>query len=243
LLPVLDELLPVQDESQNTQTSQFSFSNFVNTELLGSQPETTEQEQPPVEEEEKKKKSKAELLRTRLRFGYYKVETNQVSKRGSEVISTWETSSSYSTVASTSMPITSSVESTTSHGVPDITLSPVHRDAQPIFVKANLDPFRPIGKLTPAPVLLPTAVSSRMNYDYHLPSSPPQAISPEQLMSPVRQKANYRTPVPKRIRTDEEPGEDTVPNRLQSRFQEGDLTSSAVKGNAANGLLQLSHGR
>jgi hypothetical protein len=127
--------------------------------------------------------------------------------------------------------------------VPTITHSPAQRDAQPVFVEANLDPFRPIGKLTPAPVLLPTAVSSRMNYDYHLPSSPPQAISPEQLMSPVRQEPSYRTPVPKRIRTDEKIGEDASSSRLQSRFQEGDLTSSAVKGSAANGLLQLSHGR
>jgi hypothetical protein len=232
------EVLPAGANSQNTQTSEYSFSNFINTELLGSQTENAEQEKPPAPVEEAKK-SRAELLRTRLRFGYYKVETNQVDKRGSEVISTWESSSPESNDASMSAPITSSVESAKSHRVPNITLSPVRRDAHPVFVEANLDPFRPIGKLTPAPVLLPTAVSSRMNYDYHLPSSPPQAaspqhVSPEQLMSPVRQK---------RRRTEEAAEEETVQGRLQSRLQEGDLTSSAVKGNAANGLLQLSHAR
>ncbi|KAF2676105.1 hypothetical protein K458DRAFT_447656 [Lentithecium fluviatile CBS 122367] len=238
------EALPVIEDSQDTQTSQASFSNLVDYSLCdASQKETLERPLAPVEEE---KRSKAELLRTRLRFGYYKVETNQATKRGSEVISKWE--SSFSTDASTSMPLTSSSESAASQAVPSITLSSAHRDAQPVFVKVNLDPFRPIGKLTPAPVLLPTAVSSRMNYDYHMPSSPPQAISPEELMSPVLQKANYTTPVPKRIRTEEDQAqgdekEETVHDKWQSRFQEGDLTSSAVKGNAANGLLELSHGR
>lgn len=228
------------DDSQDTQGSQFSISKFFDLNGAGcSQPEPVEEQ--PLVEEEKPQKSRAELLRTRLRFGYYKLETNQVAKRGSDVISTWESSCASFSDASTALPLASSTDSAASHGGPNKTQSPARSETQPVFVKANLDPFRPIGKLTPAPVLLPTAVSSRMNYEYQMHSSPPQAVSPEQLMSPVRQPASYQTPASKRIRV-EGGVEQTAQDRLHSRFQEGDLTSSVVKGNAANGLLKLSHG-
>jgi hypothetical protein len=209
------------ENSQDTQGSQVSLSNYVDFSLCASQTETVEQPPQPVQEEEKK--SRAELLRTRLRFGYYKVETNQASKRGSEVISRWE-SSFTSTDVSTSMPLTSSSESASSQAIPRITLSPVRLDAQPVFVKANLDPFRPVGKLTPAPILLPTAVSSRMAYDYQMPSSPPQAASPDQLMSPAKQESSHGTPMSKRERSEKEQGE-AVHDSLQARLEEGDLTS------------------
>lgn len=247
--PEPDGLLEVAN-SQDTQASKESFSMFVNYGACESQ--NSDQPQPPAVEE---KKSRVDLLRTRLGFGMYKVKTKQIATSGSEIIANYEAlSSSTATDVSASTAITSSAESTTEHTVPSIALSPARRDPQPVFIEANLDPFRPIGKLTPAPVLLPTAVSSRLIQDYYMPSSPPQVVSPEQLNSPVRQKSSYRTPVPKRVRTDEvleeeeeEDREETVEERLlrlqEKRFQQGDLTSSVVKGNAAKGLLELMAGK
>lgn len=242
---------PDIENSQDTQASKESFSAFINYGACASQPTDHSQPQPPLEEA---KKSRAEILRARLGLGIYKVKTNQVSKRGLDIISSWEATSSLETAsASISTAVTSSAESIP-QPLPSFTLSPAPQDSQPVFVKANLDPFRPIGKLTPAPVLLPTAVSSRMLHDYHMPSSPPQAVSPEQLMSPAKKEASYTTPVPKRTKLDgersegedeaeEEEREDTVEERLQKRFREGDLTSSAVKGHAAKGLMELMAGK
>lgn len=234
----------------NSQASQQSFSNFVDWKECETQPS----DQPPAVEE-KKRTTRADMLRLRLGFAGYKVKTNQVDKKGSEILSTWESSSmselkslNASTSATTTM--TSSFESNT---IPSITLSPAQHEVT--HVKANLDPGRPIPKLSGGPVLLPTAYSSRMIHDYNMPSSPPDAtlpkcVSPEQVMSPTQ--PTYRTPIPKRRREEDEGTADeeielTVEERLQrqreKRFELGDLTSSVVKGNAAKGLLELMAGR
>lgn len=196
------------------------------------------------------KKSRAELLRTRLGFGIYKVKTNQIAKSGSDIISSWETSYYDPTDASTPMVMPSFDGSRDAYQVPDITISSAKRDPQPVFIKANLDPFRPIGnwKLTPAPILLPTATSSRILHDYDMPSSPPHVVSPEQLRSPVKQRLDYATPVnqsPKSDRAEQDFSDGSAQSGLRKlqRFQEGDLSSSAVKGNAAKGLMQLMAGK
>ncbi|KAF1971328.1 hypothetical protein BU23DRAFT_471498 [Bimuria novae-zelandiae CBS 107.79] len=202
--------------SQDTQGSQNSFSALINYDLCASQnsvqapPSCAPSLPAPVEE----KKSRAELLRTRLGFGIYKVKTNQVQKRSTEIISTWESSFSEATDASTSMAVTSSGESKDAHHVPNINVSPVRRDPQPVFIKANLDPLRPIGnlKLTPAP---------RLNY-----------------ATPVNQ-----SPRSERGDSDSREGSAQSGLRKMQRFQEGELTSSAVKGNAAKGLMQLMAGK
>ncbi|KAJ4304668.1 hypothetical protein N0V90_000195 [Kalmusia sp. IMI 367209] len=242
---------PEPDPSQDAQGSQSSFSAFINYGACASQNSVQAPPSPPTLVEEEKK-SRAELLRTRLGFGIYKVKTNQVGKSETDIIAHWESSFSGPTDA-TSMAVTSSRDSETYHQIPNPSASPAHRDPQPVFIKANLDPFRPIGnlKLTPAPVLLPTATSSRILHDYQMPSSPPQAISPEQLMSPVKQMASYSTPVHQRPRMETERDEDDDERdgsaqdglRRMQRFQEGELTSSAVKGNAAKGLMQLMAGK
>ncbi|KAJ4360721.1 uncharacterized protein N0V89_001288 [Didymosphaeria variabile] len=239
--------------SQDTQGTNNSFSALIDFDLCASQnsvqaPASRAPSPPsPVLEENN---SRADLLRTRLCFGIYKVKTNQVTKSGSDIISTWESSFYHATDASTSMAITSFDGSKDVHQVPDITISSARRDHQPVFVKANLDPFRPIGnlKLTPAPVLLPTATSSRILHDYDMPSSPPQVISPEQLRSPVKQRLDYATPVnqsPRSERAEDDVGDGSAQSGLRKlqRFQEGELTSSAVKGNAAKGLMQLMAGK
>jgi hypothetical protein len=247
------EPMPDAINSQDTQGTNTSFSALVDYDLCASQhivqpaPSRAPSPPSPVVEE---KKSRAELLRTRLGFGIYKVKTNQVAKSGTDIISTWESSYYEPTDASTSIAIPSFDGSKDAHRVPDVAISSTRRDPQPVFIKANLDPLRPIGnlKLTPAPILLPTATSSRILHDYDMPSSPPQDGSPEQLRSPVKQRLDYATPVdqsPRSERAENELSDGSAQSGLRKlqRFQEGELTSSAVKGNAAKGLMQLMAGK
>lgn len=215
----------------------------------------------PIVEE---KRSRAELLRTRLKFGLYKVKTNQASKSGVEIISSFEASASQSSNTpnmSSSSGAASSAQSVGAQNVPNITISSPHRE--PVFVKANLDPFRPIGKLGQPPIQFAapidgSRISSRMIESDELTSSPPraslpQSVSPDQLMSPVRQSSAYNTPTIQQTRLGEhdeediESGVNTAHQRLQhlkqQSYQESELNSSAVQGNAAKGLLKLSGGR
>lgn len=259
---------PEPEYMPDSQRSNQSFSDLLNYELCASQkseqaiaPEPAHTVIPaPVVVEEKK--SRAEQLRTRLKFGMYKMKTNQIGKRDADIISTYEITSSDSSDAyntSRTAAIGSFDDAAATPRVPNITISSPKRVQGPVFVKANLDPFRAIGKLGAAPVqFLPpkegTSISSRMLHSYDLSSSPPtadlpQSVSPDQLMSPIRQAANYRTPTMSRIRMghgDEDDIEDaqvTPHQRLQrlkqQHYLESDLTSSAVKGNAAKGLLEL----
>jgi hypothetical protein len=251
----------------DSQISNQSFSDFVNYGLCASQ--KSQHDPPPTSTASaipqaapsppaQGKKSRAQLLRTRLNFATYKVKTNQVSKRGADIISTWEIHTSSSPDAPAASMLASFAES--EHRVPDITVSSPRRD--PVFVKANLDPFRPVSALGPAPVQFqpPTEaapVCSRMIHDYHTGpgSSPPaallQSVSPEQLMS---SRTGYTTPTPKRIHqhygqdagAGAEGGESKHDRlqRLKGRaYEDSDLANNAVKGNAAKGLMELMSGR
>jgi hypothetical protein len=249
--------------SQESQASQISISQFFDFDsgIVEPAKETTAElkrelgsetvRKPAVESqmellvEPPRKKSRMELLRMNLGLGMYKVKTNQVSKRGKDIISTWETttSSKSSMDTSSSLALTTSTDSTTSQAISAV--KSVSKDAFRSY-SANLDPGRPVGRLQLAgdglaPVLpqAKVGISSHMLYD---PSSPPTSISPEQLMSPVRAVSNYKTPVPQVIRTIDgdyvDEGEATEVERLHG-FEEGELTSAAVKGDAARGLLGL----
>jgi hypothetical protein len=95
-----------------------------------------------------------------------------------------------------------------------------------------------------------------MIHDYHPGSSPPgtslHSVSPEQLMSSKRE-VGYTTPTSKRTQSGElEYGQDagagaeggeSKHDRLQrlrgQAFQDSDLANNAVKGNAAEGLIEL----
>lgn len=259
---------PLQDSQKSNQ----SFSDLLNYEMCASQKsehgiaiETAPTSIPalapaPVfttSEDTTSKKSRAEQLRTRLKFGLYKVKTNQVNKRDADIISTFEACSSFTSDAlhaSRSTAMTSSGESLGSYRVPDITVSAPRWDQGPTFVKANLDPFRPIGKLGAAPVqFLPPQdsanVSSRMLHAYELSSSPPDiqlpnSLSPGQLMSPVRSTPQYTHRLGELDTADLE----SEPHQRLQRLKElsyarGELATSAGQGNAAEGLLELMHAR
>ncbi|KAF2738798.1 hypothetical protein EJ04DRAFT_573622 [Polyplosphaeria fusca] len=257
--PEVEDDLPV---SQQTSASKDSFSNFLDFEACASQQSVTEQIPHPAPVEEKK--SRAELLRLRLGFGYYKVKTAQVDKSSSEILESWTSTSDASLLNSTSTAISSTNSFTAAHAVPSVVVSPPRRDSVS-HVVANIDPSSKFPKLIGGPVLLPTAYSSRKIYEYQMPSSPPGSgrmapttCSPQQLQSPTRTTANYRTPVLKRMRTAEEEAysdeemdmEETVEARLERIKEEKryrsdvpELTSSVVKKSAAHGLLELMSGR
>lgn len=248
---------------QASQKSNQSFSDFLNYEMCASQRSDPGKEQerpaalapaPPVTET--KTKSRAEQLRTRLKFGLYKVKTNQVNKRDVDIIAPYEASALYSSNtinASKSTATTYSSESQGTGCVPNITISSPQRDQGPVFVKANLDPFRAISKLGPAPVqfaLPPSGMSSsRTLQQYEITSSPPavelpKSATPEQLMSPVRQGDHYQMIAGSGMRNDGYRAGESARERLQRLKQEqytgeGLLNSIGVQGDAAEGLLQL----
>lgn len=259
-----DTVSPSPPPMQNSQNSQQSFSELLNYDLCASQKSefalAGERAAPTSAPTIDGTKSRAERLRTRLRFATYKVKTNQATKSGDDIISTFEATEAHSSNpldASTSTAATSSAESFVSQLVPNITISSPRRE--PVFVKANLDPFRPIGKLGMPPVqfavpLDGSRISSRPVQAYDLSSPPPdaavpQSVSPHQLTSPVKLRPSYTTPTAAKFRIGEhddadiEHGADAAHRRLQQlkeqRYQQSDLTSSAVKGSAAEGLLEL----
>lgn len=237
----------LEPQSQPFPDSQKSFSEFLDYGLCASQqsehgvsvpaPKSLPKAAPKTPTSAPAPKSRAQLLRTRLTFAKYKVRTNQVSKPATEVLSDYELSSSPDALRTSgssthTIAATTSAEylSTPAQRVPNITISSPSR--HPVFVKANLDPFRPIGTLGAAPVHFAppthsTGVESRTVDGYEVRSSPPvQSVSPAALTSPLR-------------------GEESKHERLQ-RLKEQQWRESSGQGNAGNaakGLLELMSGR
>ncbi|KAF3006595.1 hypothetical protein E8E13_007128 [Curvularia kusanoi] len=233
-----------EPQSQPFPDSQKSFSEFLDYGLCASQQSEHGVAVPAPKSAPKSKptpktptsasatKSRAQLLRTRLTFAKYKVRTNQVSKPSHEVLSDYELSSSPDALRTSAY--TSSAEllaPAAVQRVPDITISSPSR--HPVFVRANLDPFRPIGALGQPPVSFapPTensAVEHRVIEGYEVGSSPPvQSVSPAALMSPTR-------------------GEESKHERLQRLKEQQWRENSGATGNAGNaakGLMELMSGR
>ena len=157
--------------------------------------------------------SHAELLKLRLRMAMYKVRTNQVDVPFTDLRVPEHTKVS---------------KSSTAQAVEEA-VAQLRQEA----MEVNARQSTAILKLLPAPVLKPTAYSSRMVYETNIPSSPPVSLSPDKLPSaptsvftPQKDLAQYGTP-----RRSVE--------RL--RMPPEELTSSAVKGRVAEGLLGLRH--
>lgn len=153
----------------------------------------------------------AELLKLRLRVAMYKVRTNQVGIPFDELEVDDEVESPKSHNGRNLFP---HCINTTDESIEDL-VAARKREAQ----STTLTGLAPVPKLLPGPLLLPTAYSSHMIYQdpTTLPSSPPVACSPERSTSILR---------------------DHTPAK-PSRLEEQDLTSSAVKGHVAEGLLGL----
>jgi len=96
-------------------------------------------------------------------------------------------------------------------------------------------------KLLPAPVLRPTAYSARTVTQSQIPSSPPS--SPESNPEKVAREEVFRTPALPRhstaLRQINSPPDSQEGESRETYTEEDNLTSSAVRGKAAIGLLGL----
>lgn len=154
---------------------------------------------------------RAENLRLRLRLAHFKVKTNQIQIPLSQLrISTERELSS---------------QSQESAATPDE------------------EPSLPKLKLLPAPILRPTAYSTRTISKPQILSSPPSSAenSPGKSAGDdvFRTPALPRHPARNTLRQTSSPP-DSAERILRKRYDEDDdLTSSAIRGNAAIGLLGL----
>lgn len=157
--------------------------------------------------------SKAELLKLRLRVAMYKVRTNQVAVPFPELHVESDAS-----------------RNSTQQAIEDA-VAQLRKEAQEVLAREPSQPSYPT--LLPAPVLQPTAYSSRMIYDANLHSSPPTSKTLNRLPMTIA----TATPLRAMWRTDSPP---TSAQRL-FRPSEQELTSSVVKGRVAEGLLGLKY--
>ncbi|KAK3674631.1 hypothetical protein LTR78_005353 [Recurvomyces mirabilis] len=153
--------------------------------------------------------SKSEMLKLRLRVAIYKVRTNQIDIPFHQL----KVESSLKEVRASSKAVEEAV-------------AELRREAQARMPSQGL----PVPKLLPAPVLLPTACSSRMIYGPALPSSPPDLLPTDRLRSADDELSGcdhrYYRDHPR-----------SPERRLHQ--DEAELTSSVVKGRVAEGLIGL----
>jgi len=152
--------------------------------------------------------SRAEMLKLRLRVAMYKVRTNQVDVPFDRLHVEGERDK----------------RKTTSEAVEEA-VAQLKREAQEEESISHADQAFP--KLLPAPVLTPTAYSSRMIYEQVLPSSPPAS----KLLENNSQLRQFATPAHQPMRQLSSPPD--------SAGRQAELASNAVKGRVAEGLLGL----
>nr|POE88146.1 hypothetical protein CFP56_11375 [Quercus suber] len=195
-----------QAETQSSSLDRKSFSSLINFEPSSQTSQaraTSETLLPPP--------SRAELLRLRLRVAMYKVRTNQIDIPFAQL----QNSTHHLPQGQHPPPQTA-----TSRAVEEA-VAQLRREAQRDLARrsqahAAQAPPQAL-QLLPAPVLLPTAYSSRMIYEPHAPpSSPPDAAASQD------RRMAHATPQPQR-----------------TLAIDPDLTSSVVKGRVAEGLLGL----
>lgn len=162
-----------------------------------------------------KSTSRAQVLRLRLRVAMYKVRTNQVNVPFDKLL------------VDDKKPDNRAMPQAVEEAVAEL-----RREAQEEMSRQSLN-SKPIPKLLRAPVLLPTAYSSRMIYGSAVPSSPPGSRSPER----------HAYTGPQAVATPHRAGRQlsSPPDSAErgGRDFEQDLTSSVVKGRVAEGLLGL----
>lgn len=164
-------------------------------------------------------KSRAEMLRLRLRVAMYKVRTGQ-----------------------TNLPM-ASIE------LPQAELPSPSRDEAHIGTDAVVQVLPNRLGLLPAPVLMPTAYSSRFIGASAAPvarmmSSPPSRNVSPRAAIPMEGSSPVAFPRPvTRVSSPLKHVSSATPAGRRVLESDGDLTSSAVKGRAANGLLELMRGR
>ncbi|OCL10242.1 hypothetical protein AOQ84DRAFT_353638 [Glonium stellatum] len=226
----------VGNVSQETSATKASFSSLIDYNPQGSsQASQRASSSPPGLLEsfsEPSIKSQAETLRLRLRVALYKVRTNQTNIPLSELALPAESPEpELPTLASTSRP-----------PVPSITIS----STSPAATRtAPTTTTTAVPKLLPAPILRPTAYSSRHITEPYLPSSPPASASPESTdTTPLATPIAQTRPIEQLSSPpeSEERGASCAQQRRRGELlvdDDADLASSVVTGRAASGLLEL----
>ncbi|KAF2502585.1 hypothetical protein BU16DRAFT_576568 [Lophium mytilinum] len=259
-----EEIVP-EPEAPVSQETNVSFSSLVNYNPDGSSsqarvsppPQEVPEPSPPVNTSNTaaptERKQRAEALRLRLRMAMYKVQTNQTEIPLANL--KLPASSATTKPLSANSPKPSTLTTETSISTTDSSLTSTSTVPSITFSRALSSPAaKPPTKLQllPAPILLPTAYSSRFITEAGIfPSSPPGSISPSQThihppdLSPSH---SFVTPIAQRRAFEqlssppgsaERVGGVNTGLRLNRRFEEGELTSSVVKGRAASGLIEL----
>ncbi|KAF2834513.1 hypothetical protein M501DRAFT_1001150 [Patellaria atrata CBS 101060] len=213
-----DELEPEDEEQQqhDSQQTNISFASLIDYDAANSSQHTQDASITPASSISKSGilKSQAETLRLRLRVAMYKVKTQQTTTPIDEL----KISPALLEIYQPSPTLRSEPSQEESNSLGD------DQSSSPSKSKSTSTSSYP--KLLPAPILLPTAYSSRFITGTYLPSSPPIPVTP----------ATRRSTDGETLETP------TVNNGLKlSADVEKDLTSSVVKGQAANGLLELMH--
>lgn len=206
---------------------------------------------------------KAETLRTRLQLAIYKIQSNQISIPFARLQTPKKQSPSPEVPLISSSPRSSStIRASSVHQTP---LTPEARVAL-ARAKATMEAkpsVRPLSSI-PVPTILPTAYSARWTDEsandrpshdlvqpMTIPSSPPLTQTDDNGLLPPSQDLGPKTPlhVPHGVEYLDSPSDlDTCPNTGQKDsvqnhlLRHGGLTSSVVKGEAANGLLELMRG-
>ena len=199
---------------------------------------------------------KAETLRTRLQLALFKVQTNQTSKPFSRLIQP-RTRSPELSLQMSSSPI-SSPPQRHAHFTP---ISPeskiaIARARATMQAKPRVRPLDTLGH----PTIMPTDYSAREGRDEpQIPSSPPPTNGAD-INVPALARAGTPTPPSKTkgwkhtvmprtpMQLSSPPGSPemklntTTAKLRKSQGKYGGLTSSVVKGEAANGLLELMRG-
>ncbi|TKA76242.1 hypothetical protein B0A55_06389 [Friedmanniomyces simplex] len=212
-----DEDAPRNDrESDETERKSFSLINYDPS----SQAQAAGQSAQLV----LKRTSRAEMLKLRLRVAMYKVRTNQVGVSFTDlrIHPKHQTSGAGSYRGD-------ALEKATSEAVEEA-VAELRREAQALLLRPDTS-FRPRPKLLPAPVLLPTAYSSRFVYEPLLPSSPPASGSAE--------KRTTATPKSRQAMHTAGTSPDRAARRCGWEEVEQELTSSVVKGRVAESLIGL----
>lgn len=200
------------NDTQDSSADRRSFSSLINYDPSS---QTSNMVFKPV--------SNAEMLRLRLRVAMYKVRTNQVDVPFKDLQVEESARSTWTS------PTQEAVEEA---------VAQLRREAMEVQARDEArrqqqqQRAEDVPRLLEAPVLRPTAYSSRMIYNTGYPSSPPMARSPERLPG----GRPMATPRHSRVVGLEPDSAEKCDGQCEQ-----ELTSSVVKGRVAEGLLGLRH--
>ncbi|KAK7545373.1 hypothetical protein IWX49DRAFT_428021 [Phyllosticta citricarpa] len=194
----------------------------------------------PPEPAEARVKTQAETLRLRLRAALYKVRTDQIFIPLGKL----EIPKQYQRKPADTTDVASTGQQTPPH-------SQTEPDTTETATADNLDHSSAALKLLPAPLLQPTAYSTRFIGTPHLPSSPPATAPDNEDDTAPRPKSPQQkaptTPIARHASVPAQqlsspPGSGSVDDddeEARRAATESELTSSVRKGRAASGLLEL----